>query len=137
MVADKTALKTKIEEAQKYAADTATYTASSIADLKTAISNAQTIYDDESATQTAVDEQANALDKAIKNLVKAGDNTQDITKLADGVYSISGTMVKVGKNSYSMSNDAINHTIKLTVKNGKYYITMNFNGLTVGQKLDT
>ena len=26
-------------------------------------------------------------------------------------------------------------TIKLTVKNGKYYITLNFNGLTVGQKL--
>ena len=67
--------------------------------------------------------------------MKAGDNTQDITKLADGVYSISGTMVKVDKNTYSMSNDAINHTIKLTVKNGKYYITMNFNGLTVGQKL--
>lgn len=55
--------------------------------------------------------QVNALDKAIKNLVKAGDNTQDITKLADGVYSISGTMVKVDKNTYSMSNDAINHTI--------------------------
>ena len=135
VVVDKTALKAKIEEAQKYAADTATYTASSIADLKTAISNAQTIYDDESATQTAVDAQVNALDKAIKNLVKAGDNTQDITKLADGVYSISGTMVKVDKNTYSMSNDAINHTIKLTVKNGKYYITLNFNGLTVGQKL--
>ena len=44
-------------------------------------------------------------------------------------------MVKVDKNTYSMSNEAINHTIKLTVKNGKYYITLNFNGLTVGQKL--
>ena len=43
--------------------------------------------------------------------------------------------MKVDKNTYSMSNEAINHTIKLTVKNGKYYITLNFNGLTVGQKL--
>ena len=135
VVVDKTALKAKIEEAQKYAADTSTYTASSIADLKEAISSAQTIYNDENATQTTVDTQVKALDKAIGNLVKAGDNTQDITKLAEGVYSISGTMVKVDKNTYSMSNDAINHTIKLTVKNGKYYITMNFNGLTVGQKL--
>ena len=135
VVVDKTALKAKIEEAQKYAADTSTYTASSIAALKEAISSAQTIYNDENATQTTVDAQVKALDKAIGNLVKAGDNTQDITKLADGVYSISGTMVKVDKNTYSMSNDAINHTIKLTVKNGKYYITMNFNGLTVGQKL--
>lgn len=135
VVVDKTALKAKIEEAQKYAADTSTYTASSIAALKEAISSAQTIYNDENATQATVDAQVKALDKAISNLVKAGDNTQDITKLADGVYSISGTMVKVDKNTYSMSNDAINHTIKLTVKNGKYYITMNFNGLTVGQKL--
>lgn len=135
VVVDKTALKAKIEDAQKYAADTSTYTASSIAALKEAISSAQTIYNDENATQATVDAQVKALDKAIGNLVKAGDNTQDITKLADGVYSISGTMVKVDKNTYSMSNDAINHTIKLTVKNGKYYITMNFNGLTVGQKL--
>lgn len=135
VVADKTALKAKIEEAQKYVADTSTYTASSIAALKEAISSAQTIYNDENATQATVDAQVKALDKAIGNLVKAGDNTQDITKLADGVYSISGTMVKVDKTTYSMSNDAINHTIKLTVKDGKYYITMNFNGLTVGQKL--
>lgn len=135
VVVDKTALKAKIEEAQKYAADTSTYTASSIAALKEAISSAQTIYNDENATQATVDAQVKALDKAISNLVKAGNNTQDITKLADGVYSISGTMVKVDKNTYSMSNDAINHTIKLTVKNGKYYITLNFNGLTVGQKL--
>lgn len=135
VVVDKTALKAKIEDAQKYAADTSTYTASSIAALKEAISSAQTIYNDENATQATVDAQVKALDKAIGNLVKAGDNTQVITKLADGVYSISGTMVKVDKTTYSMSNDAINHTIKLTVKNGKYYITMNFNGLTVGQKL--
>ena len=28
-----------------------------------------------------------------------------------------------------MSNDAINHTIKLTVEDGKYYLTMDFHGL--------
>ena len=28
-----------------------------------------------------------------------------------------------------MSNAAVNHTIKLSVEDGKYYITMNFNGL--------
>ena len=44
-------------------------------------------------------------------------------------------MVKVDKTTASMSDGAINHTVKLTVKNGKYYITLNFNGLTVGQKL--
>ena len=29
-----------------------------------------------------------------------------------------------------MSNDAINHTIKLTVEDGKYYLTMDFKGLS-------
>ena len=59
----------------------------------------------------------------------------NISNLADGVYSITGNMVKVDKTTASMSDAAIDHTIKLTVKNGKYYITLNFNGLTVGQKL--
>ena len=35
----------------------------------------------------------------------------------------------------SMSNDAINHQIKLTVKGGKYYLTMQFKGLQIGDKL--
>ena len=59
----------------------------------------------------------------------------DIKNLADGVYSITGNMVKIDKTTASMSDAAINHTIKLTVKNGKYYITLNFNGLTISQKL--
>lgn len=29
-----------------------------------------------------------------------------------------------------MSNDAINHTVKLTVENGQYYLTMDFKGLS-------
>ena len=53
----------------------------------------------------------------------------DIKNLTDGVYSITGNMVKIDKTTASMSDAAINHTIKLTVKNGKYYITLNFNGL--------
>ena len=59
----------------------------------------------------------------------------DIKNLADGVYSVTGDMVKADKKTYSMSNNAINHTIKLTVKNGKYYITLDLNGMTIGQKL--
>ena len=29
-----------------------------------------------------------------------------------------------------MSNDAINHNIKLTVKDGEYYLTMDFKGIS-------
>ncbi len=62
------------------------------------------------------------------------DETPDINRLADGIYAIKGNMVKVDKTTVSMSDNAINHTIKLTAKDGKYYITMNFNGLTIGQQ---
>ena len=55
----------------------------------------------------------------------------NISNLADGVYSITGNMVKVDKTTAFMSDAAIDHTIKLTVKNGKYYITLNFNEMCI------
>ena len=39
----------------------------------------------------------------------------NISNLADGVYSITGNMVKVDKTTASMSDAAIDHTIKLDV----------------------
>lgn len=54
----------------------------------------------------------------------------DKNDLKDGVYSVSGEMIKVNRKDYSMSNEAINHTIKLTVEDGKYYLTMDFKGLS-------
>lgn len=62
----------------------------------------------------------------------SGDGTLDIRNLEDGVYAVTGTMVKMDKETYSMSNNAINHTIKLTVKDGKYYLTIDFHGLDIG-----
>ena len=55
----------------------------------------------------------------------------NIKKLEDGVYSISGKMLKTDKKTESMANEAINHKIKLTVKNGKYDITLDFKGLNI------
>ena len=56
-----------------------------------------------------------------------------VSKLSDGVYKVQGEMVKVNKVDYSMSNNAINHNIKLTVKDGLPYISMNFNGMNIGE----
>ena len=134
-VVDKSKLESKIVEAKTYVSQTDVYTESSLATLQSAINRAQNVMDNDSASQKLVDEQVTKLTEAIQQLAKKNDGKLDIKNLADGVYSVYGTMVKVDKNTYSMSNEAINHTIKLTVKNGKYYITMNFNGLTVGQKL--
>lgn len=134
-VVDKSALKKKIESASGYAKKTSTYTAASISSLKTAITNARSVYNDKSATQKSVDAQVSNLETAISTLAKKGNSKLNVNKLADGVYSVTGNMVKVDKKTASMSDAAINHTIKLTVKKGKYYITMNFNGLTVSNKL--
>ena len=156
-VVDKDALAKMLMVAFNMAGRESIYTADSLNALKAAIESAQAVYDKKSATEEEVNAQVSALTTAIVNLEmntsNSGNNNNgnngnngnnnnggnngslDIKNLADGVYSITGNMVKVDKTTASMSDDAINHTIKLTVKNGKYYITLNFKGLTVGQKL--
>lgn len=66
-------------------------------------------------------------------LTNLSEDTQSegIAKLADGVYKLNGEMLKVNKVDKSMSNNAINHNIKLTVKNGIPTVSMNFNGMTI------
>lgn len=78
--------------------------------------------------QNAVDEMAEAINAAAAGLEKKLA-ALDKYNLEDGVYSIYGEMIKVNRQDKSMSNDAINHTIKLTVRDGKYYLTMDFHGL--------
>ena len=154
---DKDALAKMLMVASNMAGRESIYTADSLNNLKATIEAAQAVYDKKSATEEEVNAQVSALTTAIVNLEmnpsnsgsnnngnngnngnnNNGDNngSLDIKNLADGIYSITGNMVKVDKTTASMSDGAINHTVKLTVKNGKYYITLNFNGLTVGQKL--
>lgn len=82
--------------------------------------------------QSEVDAMAKAINDAVAALVKkdAGDQpAYDFEKLPDGVYSIEFTMVKMNRSDLSMSNDAVNHIAKLTVKDGNYTIEMNFKGL--------
>lgn len=55
----------------------------------------------------------------------------NIKKLKGGIYSINGKMLKTDKKTESMANDAINHKIKLTVKNGTYYLTLDFKALNI------
>ena len=61
-----------------------------------------------------------------------GTKATKLATLSDGVYKLNGQMVKVNKVDMSMSNNAINHNVKLVMKDGLPYISMNFNSLTVG-----
>lgn len=134
------------------------YTSTTIKALKKAIQTAEAIYMDTTATQEEVNQQTSALAAAIINLefkksdssgqavaaappavtatnapTPAGteDTTLDIYNLKDGAYTMNGSMVKIDKAEASMANEAINHTIKLTVKKGKYTVTLNFAGLSI------
>ena len=67
-------------------------------------------------------------------LINLSEDTDasELAKLSDGVYKLNGEMMKTDKVNMSMSNNAINHNIKLVVKDGIPYIGMNFNSLTIG-----
>lgn len=87
--------------------------------------------------QDQVDAMAQAIRAALSGLVKKddgkgdgkGDEALDWSSLPDGVYALDFTMVKMNRTDLSMSNDAVNHTAKLEVKNGQYTLTVNFKGL--------
>lgn len=149
---DKSGLYDMIKTATGLAAKDNLYTAATIKSLKTALDAAEKVYKNEDATQDEVKEQVSALSKSISALEQkssssnnnnSGNNSSsdsnnsslDVNNLADGVYSVTGKMLKTDKTSVSMSDDAINKTIKLTVKNGKYTITLNFKGLTINNQL--
>ena len=149
---DKSGLYDMIKTATGLAAKDNLYTAATIKSLKAALDAAEKIYKNEDATQDEVKEQVSELSKSISALEQkssssnnnnSGNNgssdssnsSLDVSNLADGVYSVTGNMLKTDKTTASMSNDAINKTIKLTVKNGKYTLTLNFKGLTINNQL--
>lgn len=79
--------------------------------------------------QSAVDAMAKAIVDAVAKLERKSDGGLDFARLPDGVYAINFTMVKMNRSDLSMSNDAVSHTAKLTVKDGSYTLTVNFKGL--------
>ncbi|HIV16966.1 MAG TPA: NEAT domain-containing protein [Candidatus Alectryocaccobium stercorigallinarum] len=135
---DKSGLQSALKEAEECLKDDS-YTDEELAALQALYDTAKEVYDSEDTTQEQIDAQTKLLSDAVQNLKDSaqkpdepGDTELDIFNLKDGVYSVTGNMVKVDKETASMSDNAINHTIKLTVKDGKYYITLDFKGLEIG-----
>lgn len=103
------------------------YTEESWDALQNAIASAEEALDNPNLSQNDISGQKLNLQNAMNGLAVEG--TLDKNNLEDGVYSVYGEMIKTSRQEKSMSNDAINHTIKLTVEDGKYYLTMDFHGL--------
>ncbi len=57
--------------------------------------------------------------------------TLTYSELTDGVYQTTAKLVKTDKSTASMGNAAISHVAKLTVKNGKCYVTLQLKGMEV------
>lgn len=131
---DKKALHHMLLTAASLASRTSVYTGDSISALKAAMKKAQKVYDNDSATAAQVEKQVAALSAAILNLEEKTDGKLDINELQDGTYYLYGKMLKTDKKNASMSNEAIDHTITLKVKNGKYYLNMKFHGLTINSR---
>ena len=141
---DKSGLHTLLLSATSLSGRENVYTKESLEALKKAIAVAQNVYDNENATKLQITKQQSALPQAIINLdqKKAISSTEDnsgesldIKTLSDGVYYLPGKMMKTDKQSLSMTNEALDHTVKLTVKKKKYTLTLSFSDLTInGQK---
>ncbi|HJD23271.1 MAG TPA: NEAT domain-containing protein [Firmicutes bacterium] len=103
------------------------YTEESWNALQQAIAAAEEALDNPNLSQKDISGQEIRLQNAVDGLAVKG--ALDKNNLEDGVYSVYGEMIKTNRTDKSMANDAISHTIKLTVEDGKYYLTMDFHGL--------
>ena len=126
--ADMTKLEALVKEAEAYNGDE--YTLSTFTTMKNALASAKTVLANSRATQEDVDSAVNELQTAIDALVKKS-SPNDKNNLPDGKYILYAQMLKTDRESFSMSNNAINHNVWLEVINGEYYLTMQFKGLTI------
>ena len=69
------------------------------------------------------------------SLKKQGDSSSSSSSsdntIKDGTYSVTGSMYKPGMSALSMSDSAIDHTMKLVVSGGRASLTMNFHGMNI------
>ncbi len=82
--------------------------------------------------QAAVDAATAVLEAAVTAFDESdGEEALDFENLPDGTYSVSVDMYQTNGTSLSMTNDAINHDVMLTVEDGTYYLTFDFQGITL------
>lgn len=127
--ADMKALTDLVAKAEQYKEDD--YTSSTYTTMRNALASAKTVLANSRATQEEVDSAVKELQTAIDALEEKKDVTFDINNLPDGKYQLYAQMIKTDRESFSMSNEGINHTVQLEVKDGEYYLTVQFKGLAI------
>lgn len=128
--ADMSKLEALVAQAEEYNEDD--YTTSTFTTMKNALASAKTVLANSKATQEEVDSAVSELQSTIDALEKKQSEPElDINNLPDGKYQLYAQMIKTDRESFSMSNEGINHTVQLEVVNGEYYITVQFKGLAI------
>lgn len=127
--ADMKALTDLVAKAEQYKEDD--YTSSTYTTMRNALASAKTVLANSRATQEEVDSAVKELQTAIDALEEKKGVTFDINNLPDGKYQLYAQMIKTDRESFSMSNEGINHTVQLEVKDGEYYLTVQFKGLAI------
>lgn len=130
--ADTTELEKLVAQADNYNEDD--YTTSTYTTMKNALASAKAVLANSKATQEEVNNAAAELQTAIDSLKKKDDTKVDINNLPDGKYTLYAQMIKTDRESFSMSNNAIKHDVWLEVKDGEYYLTMQFKGMSIYNK---
>ncbi len=132
-LANKASLESALDEAK--ALEKGNHTDTAWNALQNAIADAQAVHDELTATQKEVDSATKTLKTAITLFNSSGEASElDKDNLKDGVYTLNADMIKINRQDYSMSNDAIGHKVTLTVEDGDYCITMEFKGLRISDQ---
>lgn len=127
--ADMTAFTDLVAKAEQYKEDD--YTSSTYTTMRNDLASTKTVLANSRATQEEVDSAAKELQTAIGALEEKKEVTVVINNLPDGKYQLYAQMIKTDRESFSMSNEGINHTVQLEVKDGEYYLTVQFKGLAI------
>lgn len=124
------ALFVSIEEAKKVEQGDKTDTAFRV--LQTAIEAAEAVCNHSNVTVSELDEAKSVLEDEVEKFKNSDEvSILDKNNLKDGVYAVHADMIKTDRRSKSMADNAINHTVKLEVIDGEYFITLDFGGITI------
>lgn len=123
-------LKKAIEEAEKITIGDKT--TSAFDELAAVITESKAIYARSNVTIETLNTQIETLNKAVETFNNSASASElDPTNLADGEYKVYVNMKKVDRVTDSMSDNAIDHWINLSVKDGVYIATIDFKGMTI------
>ena len=122
---DYSALKRELQYADTLNA--ADYTAESWQAIETALKNAKAV--DNNSDSVAIKKSVNEFKAAVSGLVIDENKNNN---LADGRYLLNADMIQTDRETKSMSDNAINHTVTLDVVDGEYYVNVEFKSLTIG-----